>query len=187
MGTVATNVSVFLIHTLFMLYLLIAVLRFLLAWVRADFYNPLSQFLVSATNPVLTPLRRLLPSMGPVDTASIVLILGIKLLELVLLTTVAGGEINLLILFITAILQVVELIIYIFMFSIIIQVVISWVSPGTQHYGNPMASILYSLNEPLLRQMRRILPKTGMIDFSPMAVIIALNVALIIIKSLFRY
>lgn len=187
MGTVTTNVSVFLIHTLFMLYLLIAVLRFLLAWVRADFYNPLSQFLVSATNPVLTPLRRLLPSMGPVDTSLIVLILGIKLLELVLLITVAGGEINLLILFITAILQVIELIIYIFMFSIIIQIVISWVSPGTQHYGNPMASILYSLNEPLLRQVRHILPKTGMIDFSPMVVIIALNVALIIIKSLFRY
>jgi YggT family protein len=187
MGNVASNVSVFLIHTLFMLYLLIVVLRFLLALVRADFYNPLSQFLVSATNPILIPLRRILPSLGPIDTASIVLMVGVKLLELVLLAVVTSGNINLPVMLILSVLQIIELMIYVYIFSIIIQVIISWVSPGTQYYGNPMASILYSLNEPLLRPVRSMLPKTGMLDLSPLIVILGLNVALIILRSLFQY
>ncbi len=185
MGNVATNVSVFLIHTLFMLYLLIVVLRFLLAWVKADFYNPLSQFLVSATNPILIPLRRAIPSIGPIDTASIVLMLGVKLLEIGLLAMLSGATFNLPIMIVIAAVQIIELVIYIFIFSLIIQAVISWVSPGTQHYGNPMASILHSLNEPLLRPVRSIMPKTGMIDLSPLVVIIGLNVLLIVLRSLY--
>jgi YggT family protein len=185
MGNVATNVSVFLIHTLFMLYLLIVVLRFLLAWVKADFYNPLSQFLVSATNPILIPLRRAIPSIGPIDTASIVLMLGVKLLEIGLLAMLSRVTFNLPIMIVLATVQIIELVIYIFIFSLIIQAVISWVSPGTQYYGNPMASILHSLNEPLLRPVRNIMPKTGMIDLSPLVVIIGLNVLLIVLRSLY--
>lgn len=187
MGNVATNVSVFLVHTIFMLYLLIVVLRFLLAWVRADFYNPLSQFLVSATNPILIPLRRLIPSFGPLDSASIVLMLGIKLTELWLLAMLSGVTLNLLVMVIVAVLQIIELVIYIFIFSIIIQAIMSWVSPGMHYYGNPVASLLHSLNEPLLRPVRRIMPKTGMIDLSPLVVIIGLNIALIILKSFYQY
>ncbi len=187
MGNVATNVSVFLVHTLFMLYLLIVVLRFLLAWVKADFYNPLSQFLVAATNPVLIPMRRLIPSIGPIDTASIVLMLAVKLAELGLLAMLSGVTFNLPVIFLIAVFQIIELIIYVFIFSIIIQAIMSWVSPGTQYYGNPVASVLYSLNEPLLRPVRRIMPSTGVIDLSPLVVIIGLNVVLIILKSLYHY
>ena len=185
MGNVATNVSVFLVHTLFMLYLLIVVLRFLLAWVKADFYNPLSQFLVSATNPILIPLRRAIPSIGPIDTASIVLMLGVKLLEIGLLATLSGVTLNLPIMIVVAMVQIIELVIYIFIFSLIIQAVMSWVSPGMNYYGNPVASILHSLNEPLLRPVRGIMPRTGMIDLSPLVVIIGLNVLLIVLKSLY--
>lgn len=185
MGNIATNVSVFLVHTLFMLYLLIVVLRFLLAWVKADFYNPLSQFLVSATNPILIPLRRVIPSIGPIDTASIVLMLGVKLLEIGLLATLSGVTLNLPIMIVVAVVQITELVIYIFIFALIIQAVMSWVSPGMNSYGNPVASILHSLNEPLLRPVRGIMPRTGMIDLSPLVVIIGLNVLLIVLKSLY--
>lgn len=187
MGNVATNVSVFLVHTLFMLYLIIVVLRFLLAWVKADFYNPLSQFLVTATNPVLIPLRRLIPSIGSLDTASIVLMLTVKVAELALLAALSGIALNLPVFLVVAVFQIIELIVYVFIFSIIIQAIMSWVSPGTQHYGNPVATVLHSLNDPLLRPVRRIMPHTGMIDLSPLVVIIGLNVVLIVLKSLYQY
>ncbi len=186
MNNVASNVSVFLIHTLFTLYLLVVILRFLLAWVRADFYNPLSQFIVTITNPILIPLRRIVPSIGVVDTASIVLMLVIKLLELWLLSVVSGISINLSGMIIVGIFQILELIIYIYIFSIIIQAIMSWVAPSAQHYRNPLASVLYSLNEPLLRPVRRVMPQVGMVDLSPLVVIIGLNVLLIVLKSLYQ-
>ena len=103
MGNVTSNVAVFLIHTIFMLYLLAVVLRFLLASFRADFYNPMSQFLVSITNPIIVPLRRIVPSVGPIDTASIVLMLAVKLLELWLLTLVSASTFDLPIMLIIAV------------------------------------------------------------------------------------
>ena len=184
MGNVTTNVSVFLIHTLFSIYLVIVVLRLLLAWVRADFYNPLSQFLVKATNPVLIPLRRIIPSIGSIDTASVVLILSIKFFELMLLATITGKSFTFTVLLVSAILQVVELVIWIFIFAIIIQVIMSWVSPGMQYYQDPAASLLHSLTEPLLRPVRRLLPPVGMVDLSPLVVTLCLYVILIVLWSI---
>src|SRR5688500_7233022 len=94
MNDVATNVSVFLIHTLATLYIAALMLRLLLALVRAHFYKPLSQFLITITNPVVRPLRRFIPSLGGIDSASVLLISALKLLELWLLasiTNVAAG------------------------------------------------------------------------------------------------
>lgn len=184
MGNVTTNVSVFLVHTLFSIYLVIVVLRLLLAWVRADFYNPLSQFLVKTTNPVLVPLRRVIPSIGSIDTASLVLILGIKLLELMLLAMITGKAFTFAALLILSLLQIVELVIWIFIFAIIIQVIMSWVSPGAQYYHNPAASLLHSLTEPLLRPVRRMLPPVGMIDLSPLVVTLCLYIILIVLWSI---
>lgn len=186
MGNVGNNVAVFLIHTLFTLYIVAVVVRFLLAWVRADFYNPLSQAIVQITNPVLIPLRRAIPSLGQVDTASIVLAVGLKLLELWLLALIGGVGFNLPALLIIAILQLLELVVWIFIVSIIVQAIMSWVSPSSSHYGNPMASILYSLNEPLLRPVRRVIPQIGMLDLSPLVVLIGLNVVLIVLRSLYQ-
>jgi YggT family protein len=179
-----SNVTVFLLQTAFSLYIGAVVLRFLLASVQADFYNPLSQFLITITNPLLKPLRRIVPSLGPVDTASVVLALGLKTLELWLLGLLAGLRFAPWALLVVAVVQLLELVVYIYVFSIIIQAVLSWVSPGSQHYGNPIASLLYSLNEPLLRPLRQIIPRVGMIDLSPLVAIIGLNVVLIVLKSL---
>ena len=187
MGNAFGNVSVFLIHTLFTLYILVVMLRFLLAWVRADFYNPLSQFLVTATNPVLVPLRRFIPSLGSIDTASIVLMLGLKLIELWLLAWIGGVAFNLPLMVVVAVFQLFELFIYIFIVSIIIQAIMSWVSPGMQYYQSPIGSILHSLNEPLLRPVRRVVPRIGMVDLSPLIAIIGLNVVLILLRSFYQY
>ncbi|MBT2969536.1 MAG: YggT family protein [Candidatus Thiodiazotropha sp. (ex Ctena orbiculata)] len=166
-----TNPVVFLVQTLFGLYLLAILLRFLLQLVRADFYNPISQFLVKVTNPPLKPLRRIIPGFGGIDLSSLLLAWLLKAVELLIIISISGGNISLITPLIWAIPELVELLINIYLFGILIQVILSWVNPGSY---NPAVSLLYSLTSPLLTPAQKILPPTGGIDLSPMLVIIGL-------------
>jgi YggT family protein len=166
-----TNPIIFLIQTLFELYILAVLLRFFLQWVRADFYNPISQFLVKATNPPLKLIRRIIPGFGGVDFASLVLAWLLKSIEILLIILISGSSVNLIAPLIWAIPELIELVINIFLFAILIQVILSWVSPGGY---NPAGALLYSLTAPILRPAQRILPPMGGLDLSPMLVMIAL-------------
>ncbi len=178
------NIAYFLIDTLFGLYIGLIMVRFLLGLVRADFYNPFSQFVVTVTNPLLRPLRRLIPAVAGIDTAAIVLMFGLKLLQLYLLVILQGAVPPLLPLLWVAALKLVELAIYVYIIALIAQAVLSWVNP--QGYGhNPLASLLHSLNDPLLRPLQRIIPPVGMFDLSPLVAILLLNVALIVVRALY--
>ncbi|MGD8911992.1 MAG: YggT family protein [Candidatus Thiodiazotropha sp.] len=165
------NPLVFLVQTLFGLYILAVMLRFLLQLVRADFYNPISQFLVKATNPPLKPLRRIIPGIGGIDLSSLMLAWLLKAIELFLVLSITGNSINLIAPFIWAIPELVELLINIYLFGILIQVILSWVNPGSY---NPATALLYSLTGPLMRPAQKILPPMGGIDLSPMLVMIGL-------------
>ena len=174
-----TDALIFLIRTAFELYLIVVTLRFLLQLVRADFYNPLSQFLVKVTNPPLRPLRRIIPGYGGADWASLVLMLLIKAAEIVILTLVATGRVPALHgLLVLSLAQVLNLAIYIFIIAILIQVVLSWVNPGAY---NPATVILHYLTEPLLRPARQLIPPIGGLDLSPIAVFIFLQLTIILI------
>jgi YggT family protein len=166
-----TDPVVFLVQTLFGLYIIAVMLRFLLQLVRADFYNPISQFLVKATNPPLKPLRRIIPGLGGIDLSSLMLAWLLKTIELFLVFTIAGTSINLIAPFIWAMPELVELLINIYLFGILIQVILSWVNPGSY---NPATALLYSLTGPLMRPAQKILPPMGGIDLSPMLVMIGL-------------
>ncbi|MES9992301.1 MAG: YggT family protein [Candidatus Thiodiazotropha sp.] len=166
-----TNPVIFLVQTLFGLYILAVLLRFLLQLVKADFYNPISQFLVKVTNPPLKPLRRIIPGFGGLDLSSLLLAWLLKAIELFLIATISGSSIGLIAPFIWAIPELVELFINIYLFGILIQVILSWVNPGSY---NPAVALLYSLTSPLLTPAQKILPPTGGIDLSPMLVIIGL-------------
>ncbi len=176
-GQYVSNAGQFLISTLFGLYIVAVMLRFLLQWVRADFYNPLSQFLVKATNPPLRPLRRVIPGWRGVDFASVVLLLALQALELVLLTWVdprplsLPGPVGLLVL---SLAKLLGLLLSIYFFTILIEVILSWVSPGAYH---PAAYLLHQLNEPVMRPARSILPPMGGLDLSPIIVLIGLQLA----------
>ena len=178
MGNPAADAGQYLISTIFGIYILIVALRFLLQWVRADFYNPVSQFIVKATNPPLRFLRRWIPGYKGIDFPSILLMLVLQMIEVSLLSLIGLGRIpsfpGLLLLGFAEILQ---LIIYIFFFSIIIQIILSWVNPGAY---NPATVILYKLNEPLLRPARRLIPPLSGLDFSPMVVLILLQLVIIL-------
>ena len=168
------NAGQFLVQTLFGLYILIVMLRFLLQMVRADFYNPVSQFIVKATGPVLTPLRRLIPGVAGIDLAAIVLMLVLKVVELYLRLALGGQSGAFPGIFLVALSELVSLGIDVFFFAIIIQVIISWVNPGAY---NPVTSLIHSLTEPVLAPARRVIPPMGGLDLSPIAAIIVLKLA----------
>lgn len=170
----AGNAANFLISTLFGLYLLAVMLRFLFQLTRADFYNPVSQFIVRVTNPLLLPLRRVVPGFAGIDLASIVLMLVLQVLELSLTYWISGYSPHLVGLCVLAIGKLLSLAFNVFFFSILVQVIISWVNPGAY---NPITSLLYSLNEPLLAPARRLVPPLSGLDLSPLVVIIALQLA----------
>lgn len=182
---VASNVGYFLVDTLFSIFIALIMVRMLLGMARADFYNPISQFLVTATNPLLKPLRAILPSIGKFDTAAIVLMLVLTVLQYFLLMGLAGGSVNPVALIPVAIIKLLELLINVYIFALIIQAVISWVNPGAHATQNPMIGLLNSLTAPVVNPVRRMLPPIGMIDLSPMVVIIGLYVVKIVIQSLY--
>lgn len=173
-----TNPVVFLIQTAFSLYILAVMLRFLLQWVRADFYNPLSQFIVKVTNPPLVPLRRILPGAGGLDLAAVILMLALAMLELLIVYSLKGFTPGPVLLLARAVAQLIELFLNIFMVTIIIQVVLSWVAP--QQY-NPVTVLLHQLNDPLLRPLRRVLPDMGGLDFSPLVALVLIQLSKMIL------
>lgn len=172
------NAGIFLIKTLFDLFILAVMLRFLFQLVRADFYNPLSQVLVKITNPLLIPLRRIIPGIGGIDGASIVLMMSLKYIELLTIILIKGGAFLPVAITMLSLTELLSQLVYVFIFSIIIQVIISWISPGTY---NPVVSLIYSLNEPLMRPARRVIPPIGGMDLSPLVVLLALQLCLMLI------
>lgn len=165
--------AVYVVQTLGGLYVLVALLRFLLQTVRADFYNPISQFVVRATQPLLAPLRRVIPGFGGLDLASLVLTLLVQMLVLVIIFLLALGSLpNILQLLVWSMVAVVALLTKVFFFALIISVILSWVAPASR---NPAALLVHQLCEPLLVPIRRILPSLGGLDLSPIFGFIALR------------
>lgn len=172
----------FLISTLVSLYILAVMLRFLLQLTRADFYNPLSQFIVKITTPALRPLRRIIPGWGGVDIASLVLMLLLQGLAVWLIFMLGGRAIDPLNLVIIAVAQLVDLAFSVFIFAILIQAILSWITPGTY---NPVTSVLFSLTEPVLRPVRRVIPPVSGFDLSPLVAILGLQVIRMLVMPLF--
>ncbi len=178
------NVAYFLVDTLFSLYLILLVVRLLLGLTRADFHNPISQFVVTATNPVIVPLRRILPPIGKIDTANVTLLVIFKLIQSSLLSLIRGENVSIAAIFTTSIIELLLLVIYVFIFSIIIQAVMSWVNPGASSSHNPLIGVVNSITRPIIEPFSRIIPKMGMFDLSPLAALLFLNILLIIVKSI---
>lgn len=165
--------AIYILQTLGSLYLLIILLRFVLQLVRADFYNPLSQFAVRATQPLLKPMRRIIPSLFGLDMSSLVLAIIVQMilmaLTLLLSYGTTGDPLHLLI---WAIIGVTALFLKIFFFALIVSVILSWVAPDSH---NPGAELVNQICEPALAPFRRILPNLGGLDISPILAFLVLK------------
>ncbi|MDS4029644.1 MAG: YggT family protein [Candidatus Contendobacter sp.] len=163
--------TIFLIQTVFGFYILAVMLRFLLQCVRADFYNPLVQFLVRITNPPLLPLRRIIPGYRGLDLASVVLAFVLQLVEVLLIALLFDRALGVGGLLLLTVMELLKLLINIYLWGVIIQAVLSWINPDPYH---PAARVLAQLTAPLLRPARRVLPPISGVDLSPMLVVVAL-------------
>lgn len=174
----------FLISTLFGIYIILLLLRLIFGLVRADFFNPISQAIVQLTNPPLAVLRRVIPPLGRLDLAAVVLIVLLKFIEFWLRLTLMSIDIAPFAVLIASIREVLVTTIWIFIISLVIEVVMSWLQASGARTGNPIARLAADVNRPILGPLRRALPDTGAIDFSPMLALIGLYVLLILVRSI---
>ncbi|MFI3188081.1 hypothetical protein BCS42_00750 [Crenothrix sp. D3] len=174
MNSYMTTPAIFLIGTLFDLYILAVLLRFLLQYFGGDFYNPISQFLIKATHPPLKVLRRFVPAIRRIDTASLVLVFALQIVEDFSIRLLAGQMIGIAPQVIFSISHLMELFIDIFIYSVFARALLSWFMPAG---FDAASSILTSLTEPLLKTCRKFIPDMGGMDLSPLAALLLLQLA----------
>jgi len=178
-----TNASIYLVDVLFSLALYVVLLRFWMQWVRADFRNELGQFVITVTNPLVMPLRKIVPSIRTIDSATLLLAYIIALLKIAALLTLTYG-VSPVALFpgvlVTALGILLQSTIYLFMAAIFIGIVASWVAPHSYH---PILMVVRSIGEPILTPARRIIPPIAGIDLSPILVFLFLNLCLILVAG----
>jgi YggT family protein len=174
----------FLISTLFGIYITLLLLRLIFGLVRADFFNPISQAVVQLTNPPLLLMRRVIPPVGRLDLAAVVLIVLLKFIEFWLRLILMGVDIAPGAVLIASVREVLVTTIWIFIISLVIEVVMSWLQAGGARTGNPIARLVADVNRPILGPLRRVMPNTGGLDFSPMLALIGLYVLLILVRSI---
>jgi len=169
---------IYLVSTIIDLYIAAIMLRLLLQWVRADFYNPLCQFLVKVTNPVVVPTRRIVPSIGRLDTASIVIMLLLELVQLAIISQLrqAGFELQFMLLF--AIRKLLLTLLMTYFVLIIARVIVSWIGARSRH---PLIPLIYQLTEPVLRPFSRLFPPIGGVDLAPLFALIAVRFLLLLL------
>lgn len=164
----------YLVQTALGLFLFAVLLRLMLQLTRADFYNPVSQFVVRITNPVLLPLRRFIPAIGRLDTASVVLAVGVQTVSIMASLALMGYRpANLLILLVWSLIGVASLVVNLLFFGILALIIFSWIAPGSYH---PALALLHQLTEPVMAPFRRLLPAIGGLDLSPILVFVVINV-----------
>ena len=176
------EIAAFLVETAASLYLILVVVRGMLQAARADFYNPISQFVARLTNPPLQALHRIIPIRSRVDPAVLVLALAVQAIAIVTTLLLAGfalpGPVTILV---WSLIGVAGLLVNTYLVALIVMIVVSWVAPGTRH---PAVLLTYQITEPVMAPVRSMLPAAGGLDFSPILVFIAINVIQIALRHM---
>ena len=168
-----TNAGVFLVQTVFGLYLMMVIIRFMLQLAKADFYNPLAQAVVKMTQPFVTILQKVMPRTGRFSLATLVLAFLVQLLLIVVVLLIAGFDLpNPMSLAVWSLIGLASQVLDLLFFAILASIVLSWLAPQTNHPG---AYLLHQLTEPVMSPVRRMLPNLGGLDFSPILVFIMIN------------
>lgn len=174
------NAGQIVIQFVFGALIALIVLRVLLQWVRANFYNPICQFLYKATNPVLMPLRKVIPAWRNLDIAGIALAWLATALKLVLLYATVGQALGVIGLAVLALADLVDFVLLLYIVLILVRVVISFVGADSYH---PVVPLVMQLTEPVMKPFRRLIPNVGGLDFSPMVVLLVITLARVLVAK----
>ena len=178
------NPFIFLIDTIFSIYIAIMLLRFILQQVGADFYNPISQFIVKLTQPLVVIARRFIPSFRKIDTATLVLVCALIIIKLLIILSVAGYPIDGKQILVKSLYDLTSLAFDIFIVALFVQAILSWVSPDPRH---PVNSLLHYLTLPILRPIRSRIPAIGGIDVSTLVALIGLMFIKRLVLQFFQF
>lgn len=173
---------IYLLRFAFDALLMILIIRVWLQWVKADFYNPLSQFIVKVSNPLVVPMRRIIPGLGGFDLATIVVAYAIATLKFVTLAALTGESLGGLAFYIGLLVLIKQAGFMLFVIMIIMAIM-SWVVQGY----NPTLMIFHQLTEPFLNPIRRIIPSMGGLDLSMIVAFLIMNVINILLSSSLPY
>jgi YggT family protein len=171
MSPAVQEALIFLVNAVFTFYIFVLLIRFILAWVRADYFNPLSQFFIKLTQPIIAPLKRIIPNYKNFELATLFMVIVVELLKFSAagyLKNVNLGFSNMMLLTLA---DIFGTLFNIFFYAILIQAISSWFNQG----NSTMSDLLYKITSPIMRPLHRIIPPIGGIDLSPVAAMILLQ------------
>ncbi len=172
-----SDAGLFLITTLFDLYLFVLCGRLLLAWVRADYFNPITRFVIRLTDPIITRLRRIIPNRRNLEISTLVFILFLEIIKLLLISMLLDTMPNVGALLFLSFIGTIKLILSTFFYAILFHAILSWVQPGY----SPVGQLLSQLSSPILRPLQRVIPPVAGFDLTPLFALIILQLIMILL------
>jgi YggT family protein len=169
---------IFLITTVFNLYLFILIVRLVLAWANAGTQHSLTQFVVNCSSFVVKPLKKYIPDFRNLETATLALIFILEIIKFVFVAFLTFGFPNIFGLIIIAFGDMIKLILQLLFYAILLQAVISWIQPGSS-----INQVLYQFTSPIMRPLQRLIPPVAGFDISPIPALIFLQLLMIIIVN----
>ena len=172
-----TNIGLFLINTVFDLYITLLIVRLILAFSRADYFNPITRFIITVTQPIIAPLRRIIPNRFGIEFSTLIFILALEILKFFLISLLFFSALNIAGLMLFATIDTLKHILNIFFYAILLQAILSWIQTGY----SPLSQVLAQLTTPILRPLRRFVPPVGGFDLTPIPALIILQCLLLLL------
>lgn len=172
------NAFMFLLNTVFDLYLFVITLRIILVWVKANYFLPTTQFIVKLSDFIVKPLRRFIPNVGRVELASVVLLLTLEIIKFIFICMLSFGFPTVLGLLVLAFGDAIKMFLETFFYAILIQAIISFVQPNS-----PLYFIIRQITSPIMQPLQRIIPPVGGFDITPIPALILLQLLIIIVAK----
>lgn len=170
------NAGLFLINTLFDLYILLLLVRLLLAYSQANYFNPIVNMIIKLTQPVIRPLRKFLPTLYGIELSTVVAILLFEFLKFIFISVIVIGTPNFAGIILLSCADALKFLLNIFFYGIFIQAILSWIQIGY----SPIADVLDKITAPIMRPLRRMIPLVGGFDISPIPALILLQLIIIL-------
>jgi YggT family protein len=168
-----SQIAIFLVDTVVTFFVFLLLTRFLFQWLRVPFRNPAGEFLIAATAWIVNPVRRMVPPLAGLDMSTILLAWLLQAAGLWIQAALAGAEPALVAIFCVALVDLLRYAVYVLVFALIMQAVLSWVNPHT-----PLAPVFDTFTRPFLRPLRRYVPPVGSVDLTPLILLVVLQVLL---------
>ena len=173
------QIATFLVDTVVTFFVFVLLLRFHFQWLRVPFRNSVGEFVLATTSWMVLPVRRVIPGLVGLDLATLLVAWIVQALGLWLEAEIRGLDPALVGLALAALVDLVRYSLYILVGAVIIQVVFSWINPYTS-----AVPALDALTRPFLRPLRRFVPPIGNFDLTPLVLVIAIQVVLIVLWHL---